>query len=134
LTIDAAAPLDRIPLYVRGGSIIPMGPELQYATEKSVDPIELRIYRGADGSFTLYEDENDGYNYEKGIHATIPIRWNEATQTLDIGERMGRFPGMLKGRTFEIVFVSDNHGVGISSADHADKTVRYAGQSLSVKP
>jgi len=132
--IDAAAPLDRIPLYVRAGSILPMGPSLQYAAEKPADPIELRIYRGADGAFTLYEDENDGYNYEKGIHATIPIVWNDATNTVTIGERTGKFPGMLESRTFLVVFVSENHGAGIGPADHADKTVRYSGQSLSVKP
>jgi alpha-D-xyloside xylohydrolase len=133
-TIDAAAPLDRIPLYVRAGSIIPMGPELQYAAEEPADPIELRIYRGADGAFTLYEDENDGYNYEKGIHSTIPIQWNEATQTLNIGERKGRFPEMLESRTFRIVFVTENHGAGIGISDHSDKTVLYTGQTLSVKP
>jgi alpha-D-xyloside xylohydrolase len=134
LMIDAAAPLDRIPLYVRAGSMIPMGPYVQYAAEKPNDPIELRVYRGADGAFTLYEDENDGYNYEKGIHATIPIRWNDATQTLEIGERNGKFPGMLESRTFQIVFVTENHGAGIGPTERADKTVRYAGQSLSVKP
>jgi alpha-D-xyloside xylohydrolase len=133
-TIDASAPLDRMPLYVRAGSIIPMGPDLQYAAEKQANPIELRIYRGADGAFTLYEDENDGYNYEKGAYATIPIAWNEATQTLVIGERKGRFPGMLESREFEIVFVSDNHGSGIELAGRADKTVHYTGQSISVKP
>jgi alpha-D-xyloside xylohydrolase len=133
-TIDASAPLDRMPLYVRAGSIIPMGPDMQYATEKQADPIELRIYRGADGGFTLYEDENDGYHYEKGIYATIPIHWNEAAQTLQIGERRGRFPGMLESREFEIVFVSDNHGGGIELAGRADKTVRYTGQSVSVNP
>jgi alpha-D-xyloside xylohydrolase len=134
LMIDAAAPLDRIPLYVRAGSMIPMGPYVQYAAEKPNDPIELRVYRGADGAFTLYEDENDGYNYEKGIHATIPIRWNDATQTLEIGERNGKFPGMLESRTFQIVFVTENHGAGIGPTERADKTVRYSGQTLSVKP
>jgi len=132
--IDAAAPIDRMPLYVRAGSIIPMSPDLQYATEKPADPIELRVYRGADGAFTLYEDENDGYNYEKGIYATIPIHWNEATQTLDIGKRKGSFPGMLESRTFEIVFVIENHGIGIGPTRGADKTVRYTGESVSVKP
>jgi alpha-D-xyloside xylohydrolase len=132
--IDAAAPIDRMPLYVRAGSIIPMGPDLQYAAEKPADPIELRVYRGADGAFTLYEDENDGYNYEKGVYATIPIHWNEATQTLDIGERKGSFPGMLESRTFEIVFVIENHGIGIGPTKGADKTVRYTGESVSVKP
>ena len=132
--IDASAPLDRMPLYVRAGSIIPMGPDLQYATEKQADPIELRIYRGADGGLILYEDENDGYHYEKGIYATIPIHWNEAAQTLVISERKGSFPGMLESREFEIVFVSDNHGGGIELAGRADKTVRYTGRSMSVKP
>jgi alpha-D-xyloside xylohydrolase len=71
--IDAAAPLERIPLYVRAGSILPLGPDMEYSTQKPADPIELRVYRGADGDFTLYEDENDNYNYEKGAYATIPI-------------------------------------------------------------
>ena len=72
-----------------------MGPFLQYASEKPADPIELRIYRGADGSFTLYEDEGDSYRYERGVHATIPIHWDEKAQTLTIGARTGSFPGML---------------------------------------
>ena len=134
MAIDAAAPLDRIPLYVRAGSIIPMGPDLQYAAEKSADPIELRVYRGADGAFTLYEDEDDGYNYERGIYAKILILWNEAMQTLTIGERKGTFPGMLGSRTFQVVFVSEDHGGGIDLTKHADRTVRYTGQSVSVKP
>jgi alpha-D-xyloside xylohydrolase len=132
--VDVAAPLDRMPLYVRAGSIIPMGPDLQYAAEKAADPIELRVYRGADGSFTLYEDENDGYNYEKGILATIPIRWDEASQTLEIGGRKGKFPGMLESRTFNIVFVSEDHGSGIEPTRGADRTVRYTGERASVKP
>jgi len=134
MMIDAAAPPDRLPIYVRAGSIIPMGPELQFAAEKPADPIELRVYRGADGAFTLYEDENDGYQYEKGVFATIPIRWNDATQTLEIGRRNGSFPGMLESRTFQIVFVSEKHGGGIELTERADKTVRYTGQSVSVKP
>src|SRR5262249_38287499 len=102
--IEASAPLQRIPLYVRAGSIVPMGPNLEWATEKSADPIELRLYAGADGSFALYEDENDGYNYEKGIHAVIPILWDDANRKLTIGKREGRFPGMLERRMFRVVF------------------------------
>jgi len=132
--IDAAAPLDRIPLFVRAGSIIPVGPDLQYAAEKPADPIELRVYRGADGTFTVYEDENDGYNYEKGVYATIPIHWDDAAQTLTVGERKGSFPGMLKSRTFRVVFVGENHGAGIDITERADKTVSYTGESLVVKP
>jgi len=111
-----------------------MGPELQYAAEMPADPTELRVYRGADGAFTLYEDENDGYDYEKGVYATIPLRWNEAGQTLTIGERKGKFPGMLDHRTFRVVFVSEDHGAGIGATDRADKTVTYTGQSVSVTP
>ena len=132
--ITSAAPLDRMPLFMRAGSILPMGPDLQYAAEKPADPIELRVYRGADGAFTLYEDEDDGYNYEKGEYATIPIQWNEPSKTLTIGQRKGKFPGMRESRTFRIVFVSENHGAGIDPAAQADKTVTYTGEALSVRP
>jgi alpha-D-xyloside xylohydrolase len=133
-TITMPAPLDRMPLFVRAGSIIPLGPDLQYAAEKPTDPIELRVYRGADGAFMIYEDENDSYNYEKGVYTTIPIEWKEDTKTLTIGERKGAFPGMLESRTFRIVFVGENHGAGIDAAAAADKTVTYTGQPLSVHP
>ena len=133
-TLEAASPLDRMPLYVRAGSIVPMGPLMQWSTEKPEDPIELRVYRGADGEFTLYEDENDNYNYEKGVYATIPFRWDEAKQTLTIGDRKGEFPGMLPTRIFRVVFVRENHGAGILPEDRPDKTVQYEGKSVSVRP
>ena len=134
VTITAPAPLDHMPLFVRAGSIVPMGPDVQYAAEKPADPIELRVYRGADGTFTIYEDENDTYNYEKGMYATIPIQWNEAGKTLTIGERKGKFPGMLESRVFHVVFVSENHGAGIEPSTQADKTVTYTGQAVLVRP
>ncbi len=90
-----------------------MGPELQYSNEKPADPIELRIYPGADADFTLYEDEGDSYRYEKGAFATIPIHWNNQTHTLTIGARKGSFPGMLTQRTFHIVVV--NQGTEMAS-------------------
>jgi|SRR5215831_7888761 len=132
--ITSEAPLDRLPLYIRAGSILPMGPDLEWSTEKPADPIELRIYRGADGNFTLYEDENDTYNYEKGAYATIPFRWDDAHKTLTIGDRKGQFPGMLSTRTFRVVFVSENHGIGVAPSDSPDKTVTYAGEQLIVTP
>jgi alpha-D-xyloside xylohydrolase len=132
--ITAEAPLDRLPLYVRAGSIVPLGPDLQWSTEKPADPIELRIYRGANGEFTLYEDENDNYNYEKGIHATISFRWDDARQVLTIGDRQGEFPGMLTSRTFHVVFVAENHGVGIEPCPSADKVVQYIGKQITVSP
>ena len=132
--IEAAAPLERIPLYVRAGSILPLGPEMEWSTEKPADPVELRIYRGADGDFTLYEDENDNYNYEKGVYATIPLHWDDSNGTLTIGDRKGEFPGMLQKRTFRVVTVRENHGVGVGPSDEPDKIVQYSGTKLEVKP
>jgi alpha-D-xyloside xylohydrolase len=94
----------------------------------------LRIYRGADGDFTLYEDENDNYNYEKGVHATIPFHWSDAAHTLTVGDRQGQFPGMLQSRTFRVVFVDEKHGTGIEPANEPDKIVQYSGKQISVTP
>ena len=132
--IDTQAPIDRLPLYARAGSILPLGPDLEYAAEKAADPLEIRVYRGANGSFTLYEDENDTYNYEKGAHATISMQWDESTGTLTLGDRVGTYPGMLEKRTFRIVFVSRGHGVGGGLTEKADKTISYSGKATNVKP
>ncbi|MDZ7342125.1 MAG: DUF5110 domain-containing protein, partial [candidate division KSB1 bacterium] len=132
-TIEKAAPIDIMPLYVKAGSIIPMGPFKQYSSEKPEDPIELRIYPGADAVFVLYEDENDNYNYEKGIYATIPILWNEKTQTLTIGRRKGEFPGMLQQREFRIIWVKARHGIGIELCVESDQNVLYSGQQIVIK-
>ena len=131
-SILSAAPLQTMPLYVRAGSIVPMGPELQYTSEKPADPMELRIYRGADGKFTLYEDDGESYGYEKGEHATIPFTWKDASQTLSIGTHAGSFPGMLGERTFNIVLVGKEHGVGEKPVANADRVVRYNGHAVSV--
>jgi alpha-D-xyloside xylohydrolase len=131
-TVTANAPVNILPLYVRAGSIVPLGPVVQYAMEKPADPIEVRVYRGADGAFTLYEDEGDSYNYEKGKFATIPLEWNEAKQTLTIGKRSGSFPGMLKARDFRVVFVSPGHGSGKDAEEKADSVVHYTGKQLTV--
>jgi alpha-D-xyloside xylohydrolase len=130
--LDAPAPLSRIPLYVRAGSILPMGPELQYAEEKPADPIELRVYPGADADFLLYEDDNNSYAYETGAYATIPIHWNDSTRTLTFGDRKGSFPGMLNARTFNLVIVGDGHGTGPELINYPDKTFRYLGAAISI--
>jgi alpha-D-xyloside xylohydrolase len=132
--ITADAPLARLPLYVRAGSIIPMGPAMEWSTEKPADPIELRIYPGADGDFTLYEDENDNYDYTKGQHATIALHWDDATHTLTISPREGSFPGMLVARTFHVVVVSKDHGTAIAETAQYNTTVTYKGDQLEVKP
>jgi alpha-D-xyloside xylohydrolase len=125
--IQADAPLAKLPLFVRAGSMIPMGPTMEWTTEKPADPIELRIYPGADGDFVLYEDENDSYRYEKGTHATIALHWDDAAKTLTLGARQGSFPGMLAERTFRVVLVGKDHGVGIGETAKAEATVKYTG-------
>jgi len=105
-----------------------MGPFLQYTTEKPADPIELRIYPGADGTFTLYEDETITYNYEKGIFATIDFKWNDTERVLTIEERKGDFPGMIENRVFNIIIVSQNHGNDLGITELVDKSINYDGE------
>ena len=106
-------------MFVRAGSIVPLGPVMQHVGEKQWDNLELRVYPGADASFTLYEDEGDSYNYEKGIYSTIPITWNERSRTLTIGERKGTYPGMTEGRKFTII-----------TPDGRQQTVDYNGKMV----
>lgn len=131
--ISRETPIDIMPLFVKAGSIIPMGPKIQYATEKPVDPIELRVYTGADAEFVLYEDENDNYNYEKGIYSTILIKWIDQDRKLIIEDRKGEFPGMLKERTFNIVWVGKNHGIGVNPVLDFDKTINYKGKTIKIE-
>ena len=131
-TIKTDAPIDKIPLFIKAGSIIPMGPFLQFTTEKPADPIELRIYPGADGQFTLYEDENDNYNYEKGIYTTIDFKWDDAEKTLTISNRRGEFPGMLKERVFNIIIVDKNKGTWVEISV-PEKTIKYEGKEIAEK-
>ena len=131
--VEAAAPIETLPLFIRPGSIIPMGPFLQYSSEKPADPTELRVYAGANGSFTLYEDEGDSYRYEKDAFATIPIAWDDAAKILTLGPTQGDFPGMLKERTFNVVLVKAKHGSGIAAVETPDQRVRYKGTQVQVK-
>ena len=119
--ITFATVLDRVPMFVRAGSILPLGPEMQYVGEKSWQQLELRVYPGADGTFTLYEDEGDNYNYERGVYTTIDFQWSDKTRTLTIGERKGEYPGMLTNRQFTVV-----------TPDGQSKTVDYTGRRITV--
>ncbi|UCE08548.1 MAG: DUF5110 domain-containing protein, partial [bacterium] len=132
-TIERETPIDIMPLYVKAGSIIPMGPFKQYSTEKFEDPLELRIYTGADAEFILCEDENDNYNYERGIYTTIPFYWDEKSQILTIGKRMGSFPGMLKKRELRILWVKKGNGTGVEIDSDIDEVIRYAGEKVIIK-
>jgi alpha-D-xyloside xylohydrolase len=132
-TLDAAAPIDVMPLYVKAGSIVPMGPNVEYASQKTNAPIELRIYPGANGTFKYYEDENDNYNYEKGKSATFTLNWNDKNHLLTITETKGSFPGMLHKHTFNVVMVNGRHGASGAITEAPDKTIAYLGQALNVK-
>jgi len=129
--MTVTAPLSQIPLHVRGGSILPMGPMIQYATQ-SIDPLEIRVYAGADASFTIYEDEGDTYNYEMGQHAQIPLTWNNTAKTLTVGARIGSYTGMPATRTFNVVFVGANHGNGLAVTATPDQVVKYDGTQAVV--
>jgi alpha-D-xyloside xylohydrolase len=119
--VNLQTTLDRVPMFVRAGSILPLGPEMQYVGEKTWDNLEIRVYPGTDGTFTLYEDEGDSYHYEQGIYSTITFRWDDRNHTLTIANRQGNYPGMLQQRQFSITL-----------PDGRQKTVNYDGHSQTV--
>ena len=130
LTVDA--PYSRMPLFVRAGSIIPFGPDMQWSDEKPADNIRLYVYAGRDADFTLYEDDGLTYAYEKGAYATIPIHWDDASRTLTIGTREGSFPGMLTGRIFTLVVVDPAHPAGFTP-DTSGLEIWYEGAEVTCK-
>jgi alpha-D-xyloside xylohydrolase len=130
--IEADAPYDYMPVFAREGSIIPFGPEIQHTSEKPADPITLWVYTGADGSFTLYEDEGNNYNYADGAYSLIPFNYRAADGMLTIGARSGGFEGMLQNRTFNVVAVSGKKPVRLDFERVPDKTVNYSGQEIKV--
>ncbi|MGE5860325.1 MAG: TIM-barrel domain-containing protein, partial [Ignavibacteria bacterium] len=132
-TVNKQTPIDIIPLYVRAGSIFPVGPKVQYATERNWDNIEIRVYEGADGKFVLYEDENDNYNYEKGVYSAITFNWNDSEKVLTINDRKGSFPGMLNERKFNIVKVVPGKGIGMDAVKKFDEVIDYKGKKVEVK-
>lgn len=131
--ILADAPYEKIPVFVKEGSIVPIGPALQYTREKPADDITLYVYTGKDAHFELYEDEGINYNYEKGNYSRIPFTYNEATRTLTIGKREGNFDGMLKERVFRIVWVNKNTPAALNFDRHNDDAVSYNGNEQMIK-
>ncbi len=130
-TIAVPTPLDEIPIFIREGSILPLGPSVQYASESN-DPVELRIYPGADGNFTLYEDENNNYNYEKGFYSIIKFKWDDKNRKLVIDERKGDFPNMVKVRNFRVVLVSERSENGVDIDMNPAKIIHYDGKKKIV--
>jgi alpha-D-xyloside xylohydrolase len=131
--IRADAPYTDIPLFVKAGSILPCGPEIHFADEKPADPIRLFVYTGDDGSFVLYEDENVNYNCEKGFFSAIPLTYSEKEKTLTIGQRKGDFPGMLRTRTFEVVWITPQKPYGLDFGSKPDAVVAYDGSQKLVR-
>lgn len=131
--LEREVPIDLVPVYVRAGSILPLGPFQQYSNEKNWDNLEIRIYPGADGEFILYEDEGDSYNYEKGLYSEIALKWDDTSNTLRIADRKGEYPGMLKARTFNFIIVDPQGGIGVDVSGEMSKTVQYTGQETVVK-
>jgi alpha-D-xyloside xylohydrolase len=130
-TVTRDTPLDILPLYVRAGSIVPMGPYLQYATQSPGAPYEIRIYPGADARFTVYEDDNETYAYEKGQRATYDLVWNDRARTLTVGARKGSFPNMIRQRRLNFVVMGAASGAGAAPIA-AGKSVLYAGKPATV--
>ncbi len=131
-TVSLPSPQDKLPLLVKAGSIIPMGRVMQYTKEKPLDTLEIRIYPGADGSFTLYEDEGDNYNYEKGNYSTIELQWNDKKQQLAIGKLQGSFAKQIKNKVFSIVLVSEQKGIA-ASENFNGKLINYTGKKRIVE-
>lgn len=132
-TLRTLAPLDEIPLFVKAGSIIPMGKFIQFAGQKPEDTLEIRIYKGANGRFELYEDEGDNYNYEEGKYGIIPFMWDNNKRTLTIDAREGAYSGMLDERAFNILVVNENRGTGVEISSTFDKKIKYVGKKMVVK-
>jgi alpha-D-xyloside xylohydrolase len=133
--ITADAPLDRMPLYVKAGSIIPFGPALQYTSQLPADTITLYVYTGSNGTFSLYEDEGVNYNYEKGQFSTISFKYNEESKTLTIGKREGSFPGMLQQRSFRVIKAGKESPVALNFNNRNGQLINYSGneQTLLIK-
>ncbi|MBQ7238122.1 MAG: DUF5110 domain-containing protein [Bacteroidales bacterium] len=132
-TLQAEAPIDRLPLYVKAGTILPLGPVVQYADQPTAEPIELRIYAGADGEFTLYDDQGSNYDCEKGQYATTRFVWNDKAKTLTLEDRQGNFDGMKKEQTFKIrLFVVEEQGI-LPYLQTIEKTITYSGKKMKVK-
>ena len=133
-TIVADAPYDKIPVFIPEGAILPIGPEMQWSDEKKPELIDLYVYAGKDGSYTLYEDEGTNYNYEKGKYAVIDFKYDDARKQVTIGARKGSFDGMLQKRRFNIILVDQKKQQGVNLAKSPKgKVVKYAGQAVTVK-
>jgi alpha-D-xyloside xylohydrolase len=131
-TLEAPAPLDRIPVYVRAGSIVPFGPAVQNAAIQP-DTLEVRVYPGADGDFEWYSDAGDTYDYEKGLQRIVPLHWDDGARTLTLAESHSSYPGMPKAVRIRLVVVRERHGVGGEITGGSDGEGVYEGRALRIE-
>jgi alpha-D-xyloside xylohydrolase len=131
-SITANAPYDILPMYVKAGSIVPMGPVIEYTDQKPADPITVIVYAGADGQFELYEDEGTNYNYENGNFSLIPISWSERDQTLTFEKRQGQFNGMIQNRVFRILKADSKNAIVLDNPGDQYKEIKYNGNQVEV--
>ncbi len=131
--VEKACPMDIFPLYVRAGSIVPMGPMVEYIGEQPEAPYEIRIYPGADASFTIYEDDGETYDYEKGEYATVELTWDDSARTLTIGDRKGDFPELVKTRKYRVVLATPDAALGLDEAKEGVWEIEYNGQPVTVE-
>lgn len=129
----ANAPYERMPIYVKAGSIVPTGPDIQHVHDKPADPLTLNVYTGANGVYELYEDDGKTYEYENGAFTRIPLVYDAASDTLTIGDREGSYAGMLKERQIHVRWISGRRKDAADFTAKPDATVRYVGKALSVR-
>ena len=127
------APIGHIPVHVRAGTVLPLGPARQYADEPVDAPIEIRVYPGADGQYVLYDDAGEGRAYQRGESSRIPLHWNDAARTLTIGPREGRYEGMPRKLRFRLVVVGPRTGHGLDDGTGAGHTVEYSGKPVRIR-
>jgi alpha-D-xyloside xylohydrolase len=131
--IQADAPYERMPLFLRAGSIVPFGPDIQHTSEKPDAPLSLVVYAGANGEFSLYEDDGTSLGYQRGAYSRIPLRWDERAGALTIGAREGRWQGMPERREFQVRLVSGAKPSALDSDRPSDAVVSYDGAQKIVK-
>jgi alpha-D-xyloside xylohydrolase len=131
--INADAPYEKMPVFVKEGSILPTGPELQYTSEKPAEPLTLFVYTGKDASFSLYEDEGTNYNYEKGAFSSIDFKYSEGSKSLTVSDRKGTFKGMLQSRNIRIIVITPKSAKALDFSQKADYTIKYTGKATVIK-
>ncbi len=132
VTLDANAPYQRIPVFAREGSILVTGQTMEYTGQKRADTLNIIVYTGDDAAFSLYEDEGYNTDYREGAYTKIPVKYREKEGSLQIGNRVGEYPGMINDRVFRVTFVTRTQPVGIDELSGHQITIRYTGNPVTI--